>query len=74
MESTPPICAKKTRLLQDYLEATQAYAAALAEFNKRLANVLTEDYSKLNRIVDRARRQSEDARDRLARHIAEDHC
>jgi hypothetical protein len=74
MEPTGPLCAVKIRLLQEYLEATQMYAVVLGEFNRRLAAAPTEDYSKLNRMVDKARRQSEEARDRLAQHIAEDHC
>jgi hypothetical protein len=50
------------------------YAVVLAEFNRLQDNFPTEDYSRLNRIVENARRQSEDARDRLAQHIAEHRC
>lgn len=74
MESDVPACPVKSRLVQEYFEATQVYTVAIAEFNRRLADATIEDYSKLNRLVDRTRRQSEDARDRLSRHIAEHHC
>ena len=74
MESVGPQCPVKIRLVQEYFEATRLYSAALAEFNEQLAKVLTTDYSNLNRMVDKARRHSEDARDRLTRHIADDHC
>jgi hypothetical protein len=67
-------CSEKFRLSQEYREATELYAATVSEFDSRLGNARLEDYSKLNWMVDSARRQSEDARDRLARHIAKHHC
>jgi hypothetical protein len=74
MESTDQPCATKARLLREYQETTQIYAGAVSEFDKRLPDAALEVYSELNRMVDAARRLSEDARDRLARHIAEHHC
>ena len=74
MRSDHPPCAVKIHLLQDYIDTTRAYAAAVSEFDNRLASTPLEDFSHLNRKLDKARRESEDARDRLARHTAEHHC
>lgn len=67
-------CIEKARLLQEYQESTQVYATAVDDLNRRIGIVQFEEYQKLNRAADRARRKSEDSRDRLARHIAEDRC
>ena len=75
MESTEEPCGEKTRVLVEYKEATQACSSAVGDLAHVIGIVpLDEEYQRLNRAVDRSRRKLEDARNRRARHIAEDHC
>jgi len=67
-------CAEKDRLLLEYRQAADQYAAAVAELSRRIGISSLDDYQKLHQAAESARIRSNDARDRLARHLAEHHC
>jgi hypothetical protein len=67
-------CEEKTRLVLEYRAATGLYSAAVAELSRRIGTGSLDDYRKLHEATEAARRRSNEAHDRLARHIAEHHC
>jgi len=67
-------CAEKDRLLLEYRQAADQYAAAVAELIRRIGISSLDDYQKLHQAAESARIRSNEARDRLARQIAEHDC
>ena len=67
-------CEEKSRLVLEYRAATQLYATAVAELSRRIGIGSLDDYRKLHDAAEAARTRSNEAGDRLARHVAEHHC
>ena len=67
-------CAEKDRLLLEYRQAADQYAAAVAELSRRIGISSLDDYQKLHQAAEEARIRSNEAHDRLARHVTEHGC
>jgi hypothetical protein len=67
-------CAEKDRLLSEYRTATELYSAAVAQLSRRIGISSFNDYRKLHDAAETARTHSNEARERLARHLDEHHC
>ena len=67
-------CAEKDRLLLEYRQAADQYAVAVAELSRRIGISSLDDYQKLHQAAESARIRSNEARDRLARHLAAHGC
>jgi hypothetical protein len=68
------ICEEKSRLLNEYTAATQAFSQAVTELNNRAGTSSREQYRQLQRVVEDARTKSDFARHALDKHMAEDGC
>ena len=67
-------CDEKDRLLLEYRKVTDLYSAAVAELSRRICITSLDDYLQLHQAAERARMRSNEARDRVAQHLAEHHC
>ena len=67
-------CDEKSRLVLEYRYATELYSTAVAELSRRIGIGSLDDYRALHEAAEAARARSNEAHDRLARHIAEHHC
>ena len=67
-------CAEKERLLSEYRAATALYSTAVAELTRMIGITSIDDYRHLHNAAERARLDSNETRERLARHYAEHHC
>jgi hypothetical protein len=73
-EASDARCEEKSRLTSEYRAATDLYSTAVAELSRRIGIGSVDDYWKLHEAAETARTRSNEAGDRLARHIAEHHC
>ncbi len=67
-------CEEKTRLVQEYQMATQGFANAVTELQRRMGTSAKEEYERLNRIADEARLKAEHARIALEQHATAHRC
>ena len=67
-------CDERNRLLSEYRAATERYSAAVAELTHRIGISSIDDYQKLHAAAEAALASSNEARDRVAHHLAEHHC
>ena len=67
-------CDEKDRLVLDTAERQELYSAAVAELSRRIGITSLDDYLQLHQAAERARMRSNEARDRVAQHLAEHHC
>ena len=67
-------CDEKNRLVLEYRTTTESYSTAVAELSRRIGVGSLDDQRKLHEAAEAARARSNEARDRLARHIAGHHC
>src|SRR6516162_3471636 len=67
-------CDEKNRLVLEYRTTTESYSTAVSELSRRIGVGSLDDQRKLHEAAEAARARSNEARDRLARHIAEHHC
>ena len=58
----------------EYRTATERYSAAVAELTRKMAVSSFDDYRELHQAAETARTRSNEARDRVERHVAEYHC
>jgi hypothetical protein len=65
-------CDEKFQLIIEYQSRTASYSLAVARLAIR--NIAPSEYERLSAIAEQARLASEDARERLNRHIEEHHC
>ena len=64
-------CNERTRLLLEYRTATEVHSAAVAELTRRIGTSSVDGYRALSQAVETTRTSLNEARDRLAHHIAE---
>jgi hypothetical protein len=67
-------CEEKTRLVQEYQMATQGFANAVTEPQRRMGTSAKEEYERLTRVADEARLKAEHARIALEQHAAAHRC
>jgi hypothetical protein len=67
-------CDERNRLLIEYRTATERYSTAVAELSRRIGTSSLDDYLRLHEAAETTRACSNEARDRIAHHIAEHHC
>jgi hypothetical protein len=67
-------CEEKTRLVQEYQMATQGFADAVTELQRKMGTSAKEEYEQLNRVADEARLKAEHARIALEQHAAAHRC
>ena len=73
-DTRPARCEEKSRLVLEYRAATELYSKAVAELSRRIGIGSLDDYRKLEEAGETARTGSNEARDRLVRHIAGHRC
>jgi hypothetical protein len=67
-------CDERNRLLLEYRAATERYSAAVAELTRNIGISSLDEYLKLHQAGETARACSNEARERVAHHIAGHHC
>jgi hypothetical protein len=67
-------CAERDRLLSEYRRATTLYSSAVAELSRMIGISSIDDYRKLHDAAETARLRSNEARDRVTRHLADHDC
>ena len=67
-------CDEMNRLLLEYRTATEQYSTAVAELTRRMGISSLDHYLHLHEAAETALARSNEARDRVAQHIAEHHC
>ena len=67
-------CETRDRLLVEYRASAELYSTAVAELSHGIGISLLDDYLTLHQTAEAARLRSNEARDRLNRHITEHHC
>jgi hypothetical protein len=67
-------CEEKTRLLMEYKATTAAFSEAVKELHAKIGTSPKEEYERLERIVNKARWKSEQARLALEAHNAAHRC
>lgn len=67
-------CKEKARLVVDYEAKTARFSRAVTVLQSKMATSPKEEYYRLQRLVDKARVESEGARLALERHISEHGC
>jgi hypothetical protein len=67
-------CPEKTRLLNEYSEATQKFSESVSVLQTRMGTVPKNEYDRLVRLSETHRVRSEQARLDMERHIADHGC
>jgi hypothetical protein len=68
------VCGEKTRLVEEYSMATQAFTRAVQELRRKIGTSPREEYKRLERISLEARLKSEQARLALEQHVVAHGC
>jgi hypothetical protein len=68
------VCAEKSRLLEQYQEATAKFSAAVRQLQKKIGTSSKDEYDRLQRASDEMRVASERARLALEQHVALHRC
>jgi hypothetical protein len=67
-------CPEKTRLLNEYSEATQQFSESVAVLQARMGTAPKDEYNRLLRLSEANRVKSEQARLNMERHVVEHGC
>ena len=67
-------CDERNRLFLEHRTAAERYSAAVTELTRKMGISSFDDYRELHQAAEAARTRSNEARGRVARHVAEHHC
>ena len=67
-------CPEKLRLMEEYQAATAEFSRTLKVLNQKIGVLSGQEYEKIRKFTEQARKRSEAARQALDRHIREHGC